>query len=698
MKSSLQDRLRPAKVPAVPGAKAGENNVSLTGASRTGGTRLRRLSGLDGLRALAVTAVLVYHANSNWLKGGFLGVEVFFVVSGYLITALLLAEWRERGGIDIVGFWLRRARRLLPAVFLMILVTLVFAVVFLPDEVAGLRWDALAAFGYVTNWYMISGQESYFEAVGRPSLLKHLWSLAVEEQFYLVWPLVAAGTLAVLGRRGLMFIALAGAVGSAAWMASLYTPDVDPSRLYYGTDTRAAGLLFGAVLACLWVPGKERERASETIQRRLSRRDWRKGKLRRKWGWTVPLLLDVAGIAALGSLVYCSFALDEYQPFLYQGGFAVVALVTVVLISALVHPKTHTGLMDLWVLRWIGVRSYGIYLWHWPIYTVTRPELDVPLDGPQLLALRLVATILVADLSYRFIETPIRRGSLGRKWRSWRAAPRYRRRRLNVSWAMVAVAVVAISAGLGTALVHAETPETPVYLAKKAIHTNLPGKNSSTREPSVRTVHQNQLSREQAVESAEKTTSSKPQKGLAAHDKADETEKPKKSVERASGVKVSNKPVGRVTAVGDSVMLGAADSLKKEVGNLEIMDAAVGLYPGDAVDILRSRKSTGELGDTVIIQVGENGPFSADQFDEMMDILGDRQVLFVNVKVPRTWEAPNNEVMSEGTRKYPNARLIDWHTVGSEHPELFWDDGIHLRPEGAKVYADLISGQLKQKA
>lgn len=273
MKSTLQDRLRFADARTPKGAPASVNSAATLGRGRLG-----RLSGLDGLRALAVVAVLVYHADANWLPGGFLGVEVFFVVSGYLITALLLSEWRERGGIDILAFWGKRARRLLPAVFLMILVTLVFVVLFLPGEVAGLRWDALAAFGYATNWYLVFGQESYFEAVGRPSLLKHLWSLAVEEQFYLLWPVLAAGALAVFGRRGLLLLAVAGAMGSTVLMASLYVPDVDPSRLYYGTDTRATGLLIGAALACLWVPGGEASRASAAVKRRLSRRERRTGR------------------------------------------------------------------------------------------------------------------------------------------------------------------------------------------------------------------------------------------------------------------------------------------------------------------------------------------------------------------------------------------------------------------------------------
>jgi peptidoglycan/LPS O-acetylase OafA/YrhL len=224
--------------------------------------RLPYLPGLDGMRALAVIAVLLYHAGLPWIPGGFLGVEVFFVLSGYLITSLLLAEWRAKGSVELKLFWLRRARRLLPALYLLVVVTLSYAVLFLPEEVAGLRSDALAAFGYATNWYLIFGHESYFEAVGRPSLLNHLWSLAVEEQFYLVWPVlfwVGISFGAARWRHRRVFVgALGGAALSVLLLAILYVPGADPSRLYYGTDTRAAGLLIGAALALVWTPGATR--------------------------------------------------------------------------------------------------------------------------------------------------------------------------------------------------------------------------------------------------------------------------------------------------------------------------------------------------------------------------------------------------------------------------------------------------------
>src|SRR5215207_1251970 len=258
--------------------------------SNTPEVRLSYSPGLDGLRAVAVMAVLLYHANLTWIPGGFLGVEVFFVISGYLISALLLAEWRQKGTINLKEFWLRRARRLLPALYVLLVVTLTYAVVFLPGEVAGLRAEVIAAVGYVTNWYLIFGQQSYFESVGRPSVLQHLWSLAVEEQFYLIWPVVLTVGLGMgatrLRKRRVLMIAIAGAVASSVAMALLYTPGVDPSRIYYGTDTRATGLLCGVALALLWSPGDKYHPAADR-HRRLKRPDRR--RFRRRWGWTTPV-------------------------------------------------------------------------------------------------------------------------------------------------------------------------------------------------------------------------------------------------------------------------------------------------------------------------------------------------------------------------------------------------------------------------
>ena len=642
------------------GAIEHDSRALETGGERAvGGVRLPYLPGLDGLRALAVIAVLLYHAELPWIPGGFLGVEIFFVISGYLITTLLLEERRQRGRIDLVGFWMRRARRLLPALYLLLVVTLVFAVVFLPGEVARLRSDALAAFGYVTNWYLIVGEESYFEAVGRPSLLQHLWSLAVEEQFYVLWPLLLVTGMMLFRGRALPVV-LAGAVGSALLMATLYQPGVDPSRIYYGTDTRAAGLLLGAALAFVWVPGR----------------------FGRRTGGIAPLVLDVVGLAALGALVWFCLWLDQYQSFLFQGGFALVALATGVVIMIAVHPRARllgAGLLGRQPLRWIGLRSYGIYLWHWPVFMVTRPELDVPIDGWPLLILRLAATVVLADLSYRFVETPIRTGALGRSWRTLREARGARRWWLGAGWAGALGTSVTFSAVLVVALVHAQPPPPPSYLSVESIHTDAPTPAPETQTP--KTGATPSVTPDTAnSDSVPDTANSDP--GTGSDEKGEKT---------PSNTFVA----GRVTAIGDSVMIGAYEEMNRAIDGLA-MRADVGMQAAGVIEIGQKGLARGDLGEDVVIHIGSNGFFNAEQFDEMMSPLKDaRKVVFVNTKVPRPWEQPNNDVLAEGVQRYPNAVLADWSAASAGRPELFVEDGIHLQPEGRRVYTDLISAHLE---
>jgi peptidoglycan/LPS O-acetylase OafA/YrhL len=640
---------QPQITDAATGAKGRLRRVH--GRSGTPEVRLSYSPGLDGLRALAVSAVLLYHADPAFIPGGFLGVEVFFVISGYLISALLLAEWRTKGRIDLKDFWMRRARRLLPALYALLVVTLAFSVVFLPGEVAGLRGEVLGAFGYVTNWFLIFGRESYFEAVGRPSVLQHLWSLAVEEQFYLIWPVVLAVGLGVgtahRRQRLVLMVALAGAAASAVAMALMYTPGVDPSRIYYGTDTRATGLLCGAALAFLWSPQDRYPAADKwTHLRNLG-----PSRLRRRWWPAVPLLLDAVGVAALTALVLFGLNLGEYQPFLYRGGLVAVALATSALIAVVAHPRSWvvSRLLGSAPMRWVGVRSYGIYLWHWPVFMVTRPELDVPFGGLPLLALRLALTILLADLSYRFVETPIRRGALGRAWKLLRESRGTRRRRLALRWAGAVLPALAVCTALGVAVALAEPPNPPSYLSTKHVHIEAAGRGTA-RSATV--------------------------KGGWG--------------DRDAGAGTSSG--GRVTAVGDSVMLGAVDALQEDIPKLTTIDARGSRQIPEATRVLERLRASGELGPVVIFHIGDNGAITDEEFDEVMKVLSGRKVLVVNTTVPDGYRwAPNNAVLEAGVARYPDkAVLVDWHARSAGHPGYFWD-GLHLTPRGAKVYAGLIS-------
>ena len=650
------------------------------------------LPGLDGLRALAVMGVLLYHADLGWTPGGFLGVEVFFVISGYLITSLLLAEWNRRGSISFKAFWLRRARRLLPALFLVIGTTLAFAVVFLPHEVAGLRGDALAAVGYVTNWYLVFSHKSYFEVVGRPSMLRHLWSLAIEEQFYLLWPLLFAAGIKLLRRRRMLLAVIAGAVASAVLMAVLYQPDLDPSRVYYGTDTRATGLLIGVALAFVWAPGR--------LQNRTTRAN--------------ALLLDVIGLGALAALFSFYVRLDEFQPFLYQGGFVSVALITSVLIAVAVHPRARLlpRLLGQRVLCWIGQRSYGIYLWHWPVFMVTRPQLDVAITGLPLLALRLAVTGVLAELSYRYVETPIRTGALERTWRALHEARGIPRWRLGVQWAGVAGAIVALSIVISVSVASAQPPAPPAYFSVESIDTvsltSTPtvAVAASPTSPAVLSADPEITPMASVPVTPTPTPATEPtllplstptdlpsgSLGLASLYRFAPGEfRPTRTFTPTATATSTPVSVTQVTAIGDSVMLSAASQLQQAIRGIRI-DAAVSRQVSTSINILRAHRAAGRLGTVVVVHLGDNGAFTAKQFDEIMQVLtGVRRVVFVNVKVPRPWENPNNTVLAEGVKRYPNAVLVDWHMASGNRPELLWIDGIHLRSEGAQLYANLVA-------
>src|SRR5215216_1296432 len=335
--------------------------------SRPQDNRLPYMPGIDALRAIAV-------------------LDVFFVISGYLITALLLSEYRRAGHLDVLRFWLRRARRLLPAVAVMIAVTLVIAAIVTPGDVPSLRGDALASLFYVNNWHLVLSDQSYFQEFARPSLFRHLWSLSVVALFYLLWPLAFAAGMKLLGPQRLLLGVLAGAGLSTLLMIVLFDPG-SPDRVFYGADTRAVGLLLGVALAMVWHPSR----------------------LRPDVGRGAAWVLDAVGVFALVMVLRTFFDVRDFDPGLYDGGFLLLAFWTTLLVGVLAHPAARLGrVLGNPPLVWLGLRSYSFYLWHWPVLMLTRPDIDVPLHGPFLVILQLAATLALADLSYRYVEQPFR--------------------------------------------------------------------------------------------------------------------------------------------------------------------------------------------------------------------------------------------------------------------------------------------------
>jgi peptidoglycan/LPS O-acetylase OafA/YrhL len=648
-------------------------------------TGLPYLPGIDALRALAVLAVLLYHAQVSWLPGGFLGVDVFFVISGYLITSLLVTERAGTGTIGLGRFWMRRARRLLPASFVMVGVCLAYAVVFLPDDVASLRGAAVASFGYVTNWYLVFSQQSYFESFGRPSLFRHLWSLAVEEQFYLFWPVVFAAGMKWFGRRVLLLGVVAGIVGSTALMWVIFDP-TDPSRVYYGTDTRLAGLLCGVALALVWHPRR----------------------LHAQVGRRAPMLLDTVGVVALALLLWQFTVVGEFDAALYQGGFLKLSILTAVLLAVVAHPAAHLGrvlgfslrdirplrwfaynlgrtLPDVKPLIWVGLRSYSIYLWHWPIFMVTRPRQDIDLDGWQLLALRVVLSLVAGALSYRFVEDPIRHGALQR----WRAGLRPRGRgriayQRTVFASFASVLAMVIVAGAVVAAEKPEQPEMVVAIGEGGGPNLAQAEGDDPGTPVLPPT---------TTTTAPTTTTSTPPttEGRGAPPTQPTTTAPAPTT--TATPPQADYPA--TLAIGDSVMLGAQPALEAQFGSAIHVDAKVARQFEEGIWVAQWYRDQHALRDIVIVHLGNNGYITDDQFDQMMDVLSDvPRVIFVTARVNQRWQDEVNSHLLASVEDWPNAEVIDWKGLSQDHPDWFYDDQTHLKPDGAANYAQLLAGQV----
>jgi peptidoglycan/LPS O-acetylase OafA/YrhL/lysophospholipase L1-like esterase len=398
----------------------------------------RYMPGLDGLRALAVLAVIAYHEQLGWAPGGLLGVGVFFTLSGYLITDLLLGQWARSGGLNLGDFWLRRARRLLPALFVMLAVVTAWVTVVSPSRLASLRGAVAAAGTYSSNWFYIYTHNSYFARFAPPGPFDHLWSLAVEEQFYLVWPwLLLLGVYFLRGRRPgavrwLVLPTLVLAAASAVAMLMLYHPGYDPTRVYEGSDTRACGLLVGAALAMVW-PSRRTARTA-------------------LWSRVALDAVGLTGLAVIGLMIW---RVGQYSAFTYQGGLVLLSVATAGVVAAVACPGSLVGVILGWKpLRWIGVRSYGIYLWHYPVIILTSPANSA--ENLPRAALQVGASVGIAALSWRFVEEPIRQGALGRVWKRMRSRTAWQAQRAGVGgWAAVtggAMVVALACAGLSGAV------------------------------------------------------------------------------------------------------------------------------------------------------------------------------------------------------------------------------------------------------
>ena len=602
------------------------------------------IPGLDGIRAIAVLGVLLYHAGSSFMPGGFLGVDVFFVLSGFLISTLLLQQLASRGKIDFKQFYIHRARRLLPALLLTIALTAVLVLILARDGAAQFRHDAVASFAYVTNWGYILGEQSYFQAMGRPPLLQHLWSLSVEEQFYLLWPIALAFLYRWRGRRGVGRVALYVALGSTLLMAVLsilwnVPGGGDASRLYFGTDSHCMGLLLGAALAAVWRPG--------ALPRRLASGP--------------KAALTAVAVGSVIVVVLSFMTVQEDSNWLYRGGFLVVSGAAAVMIALTCHPAIALGSwLAVAPLRYIGTRSYGLYLYHWPIFMVTRPDQDLPFGGFAAFVLRMGLTFAVAEASYRYVEKPIRRGALVRLWHST----------LDLGWPASGKRIGAVVGGISVAIFVVVMLLLPI-----------PAPNAKDYLGGVTETGAGSLQQSTASGQAPSSAPAAPAAPAS----------PAAPAKAGGPVETGAK----ITAIGDSVMLGARDELKKQLPNVTV-DAAVGRQSETLFGRIDARKASSALDDVVVLHTGTNGPAPYDDLVKALQGLSDRhRVVLVTVHGAVRWQGESNANIRKAAALFPNVRVADWAEASDGHGEYFVSDGTHLTSDGLEAYAKTIVDALK---
>ena len=594
--------------------------------------RPARYAGLDGMRAIAVALVVVYHLFPGWVfSGGFVGVDVFFVISGFLITSLLLAEHRAKGRISLRAFWTRRVRRLAPALALVVTVCATAAWLIGGDVLARMGAQILGAATFSYNWVSIAGGSDYFAATS-PELFRNLWSLAVEEQFYVLWPIVLPLLLLVRSRvvRVAVVLLLAGA--SAAWMAQVIGGG-DLTRAYFGTDTHAFGILIGVALALIL-----RTALAEPPSWMLRRR--------------AKTLVGSVGVVALAALLVVAMLPATDSAATFPGTMLAASVLTSLVITAATWPGSLLGRsLDVAPLRWVGDRSYGLYLWHWPVLVLlTAVAGAMPPEVPLSVALvTLAVTVVAAELSYRLWETPVRRrGFRGAATAAWGALTGSPQRRLR---AVAAAGALLLVLGGTTAAIAAAPAETS---AESAVQAGIDALSNDAQ-------------------------SSEP----GATPTADPIPVPTPAPTPVGGTEI--------TAVGDSVMLASAPALVERFPGIQV-DAAVSrsMYAGP--DILEQLASAGQLRRYVVVALGTNGAIDRATLDEIERIVGpDRELVVVNAHAPRDWIAGVNSELQTFAADYPSVELADWSGAIAPHEDLLAGDRIHPGSAGGRIFADTVA-------
>ena len=576
----------------------------------------RYIAPIDGLRAIAVIAVMLYHAGVNWIPGGFLGVDLFFVISGYVITRLILDSIEESSALDLREFYLARIRRLFPSLLLLIASTTVFVAVWAPDAAKRFFTDIPFVLSGTNNWRLVANHQDYFAAIGRPPLLQHTWSLAVELQFYLIWPLVLLGILKYFGKtniaRGALSIATIS--GLALFLFSLNMDSASSGRIshiYFGSDTHSLGLFLGSALAVSWIP--------QNLSRNITQR--------------AQDFVDFIGVIGFLGLLSTFLFIDENNATLYRIAFPLAAIFGCFTLTSLVHPASRFApLISKKPLLWIGQRSYGIYLWHWVIFQIMRPGVDLAGDVWAVNSARFLMVFALADLSLRYVEIPIRRGELALWWRGLKyRTPEVRKRAKLLIVASVTLFTLVIASSASVAMYrHSHTK--PVIPQTEM--------NNGVVTPTM------------------------------------ESQK--------DGLWVT----------GDSVILGIRTKLSSHY-SIGLVNARVGRQIQELIDVVRADQIHVK-NSTVILDLGNNNRLLRSDVETLFGLLKNQpHIILVNTAVPRGWRDENNQIIRSVASEYAQTQIVDWASISENHPEFFGPDGVHLNDLGSDVYVAAIIDDLK---
>lgn len=611
----------------------------------------RYITGFDGIRTLAVIGVILYHLLPTQMRGGYLGVPVFFVVSGYLITDLLRQEWDQNGKIKVIDFYVRRMKRLYPGMVMMLGLAAAYITLFQRNLLNNLRGVVVSSLLYYNNWWQINHGLSYFDRFGNESPFTHLWSLAVEGQNYLIWPLVFILLMKIGKKRSRVFNVVAGiTVFSGILFAVLYTPGADPTRVYYGTDTRLFSIWMGSALAFIWPTTHLKKEIPIKAKR----------------------ILNLSGIVSLLGLVFAFFLLDDHLTFVYYGGMFLISILATVLVAVTAHPGASLNrLLTNPLFSYIGKRSYGIYLYQFPVMIFY--EAKVGNIGENVLLHTLVELFLIllfSELSYRFIENPLRKFKYKHTVstvRGWFTKPIFSWKK---PWVIPGTLITMI------ALVGIISAPTNYVDAQQQQLKDTIAANKKAAEETQKNAN---------GDSAQSSTDSS--------DAADTTEAEQDIMTKyaLSEAQLKKAESLEITAFGDSVMLDATADLQ-ELFPQAVVDGDVGRQLYASPDLIKSLKDQGLLRDTVLVGLGTNGSFTEAQFDSFMSEIGDRNVYWVNVRVPtQRWQNEVNRMLEKMADKYDNMTLIDWYDLSNSQESWFYEDRVHPNPDGMVEYVKLVA-------